>query len=179
MADQEKEEIEYSDEESGGDEFRSRVKRLKDDIAACRKEKEEYLEGWKRAKADYINVEKESRLREERTGEYMKVRVLGDFIDILDQLDQAFDSHPPEETPWTIGIGRIRDNLHAIVSRYGIEAVGTVGEVFDPRMHEAIGVEQVTDEAADDTIAQVLQKGYKMGEVTLRPAKVKVAKFEI
>jgi molecular chaperone GrpE len=73
------------------------------------------------------------------------------------------------------GLRGVREQMESVLDRYGIERVGTVGEVFDPERHEAVGVLD-SDEHADRSVVEVARSGYAAGDRVLRPAQVIVAR---
>ena len=72
------------------------------------------------------------------------------------------------------GVELINRQLGGVLESLGVEAVPTVGELFDPHVHEAVATEE-TDEFEPDTVTQEMQRGYRLGDKLLRPAMVKVA----
>ena len=170
---EEKDEIEIVDDEG---EALAKIVKLKRTLAECRVAKEEYLAGWQRAKADYINSERTFREREERTVARAYEKILTDLLSIIDSFDNAFASHPPD-SPWVSGIRSIHDQARAILGRYDVRVIETDGAVFSPRLHEAIEVINTDDESKDGEIIAELQKGYMIGDAVLRPARVRVAHY--
>ncbi|MBN9184658.1 MAG: nucleotide exchange factor GrpE, partial [Microbacterium sp.] len=90
---------------------------------------------------------------------------------VLDDLDRA-EKHGDlvEGTPFFA----IAEKIRAVVERMGVTTYGAAGEVFDPQQHEAI-FQQPTPGVAEPTILEVVETGYRLGSVELRPAKVVVA----
>jgi molecular chaperone GrpE len=146
-------------------------------LAALRKEVEEYLDGWQRARAEFANYKR----RTEREMAQIRQRVKGDVLvqvlPILDDLERALRDRPVEgETAsWASGVELIYRKLLAIVENEGVEEIETHGESFDPNIHEALSHEE-SEDYQEGEIIDVLQKGYRMGDRVLRPALVRVAK---
>jgi molecular chaperone GrpE len=130
----------------------------------------EHLADLKRVTAEYANY----RRRTEATRQVEKDRAFGDVVKqllpVLDDLDRA-EKHGDlaEGGPLT----SIAQKLRAIVERFGVVGYGVAGEPFDPERHEAIFQKSNTDVTAP-TVADVVEKGYQVGDVTLRVAKVVV-----
>lgn len=154
------------------------LRTLREKLNACLAEKQEYLAGWQRAKADYVNARKgeveriEFRVAEER------LRVLSSVLAALDSFEVAIggeESWGKVDAVWRTGVERIYEQLRGILGEYGVEPFGETGEVFDPRRHEPVTTVQTGDASLDNTVAQVIQRGYatRDGE-TLRPARVTV-----
>lgn len=156
----------------GGD-AGAKVVKLKAELEKVKAEKQEYLDGWQRAKADYVNALK--RFEEEKKGALSMGRTItvGAFIPVIDSLNRAEASG---EIPEAFqGIAR---QLHEAVKSLGISQFGAVGEAFDPGQHEALGQDMTEDKEKDDTITAILEPGWKSKEMVIRPAKVRVAHFE-
>jgi molecular chaperone GrpE len=150
-----------------------KIEKLKLEIEKIKKERQEYLDGWQRAKADYVNAIKrgdEEKKRERERGLESAVEAL---LPAFDALERA-KSHG--EVPE--GFAAIAKQLEAGFKAVGLEALGEMGEAFDPAKHEAYGQDKVEDKAQDDHITAVLEPGYKLGERVIRPAKVRVGHFE-
>lgn len=156
----------------GGD-AGAKVTKLKAELEKVKAEKQEYLDGWQRAKADYVNALK--RFEEEKKNALAMGRVVtvGAFIPVMDSLERA---EAAGEVPETFkGIAR---QLHDAAKTLGLEKFGAVGEKFDPNMHEALGQDSTDDAAKDDTVTAILEPGWKSKDSVIRPAKVRVAQFE-
>lgn len=150
----------------------SKVAKVKAELEACRKEKQEYLDGWQRAKADYVNAAK--RFEEERANAVTlgKLTAVKAFIPAMDSLERAQ------------ALGEIPEAFQGIAKQladaariHGLTQYGSVGEKFNPMLHEALGQDTADSESDDDTITQVLEPGWKLQDEVIRPAKVRVAHF--
>jgi len=151
----------------------SKVTKLKKELEQVKKEKQEYLDGWQRAKADYVNAAKrfeEDRLQAVNLG---KLAVFKSFITPMDTLERARQASEIPET-----FQGIAKQLEDAAKTHGLAQFGEVGDKFDPMLHEALGQEPTDSKDKDDTIALVFEKGWKVGEMVIRPAKVRVAAFE-
>jgi molecular chaperone GrpE len=131
---------------------------------------------WQRTQADFINYKRRS--EEERyagqasAAEALLRKVLG----VADDLARALE-HVPEDqqaSAWVEGITAIERKLQAALESEGVTPVKSVGETFDPRIHEAVSMEP-TDAVADGTVTRELQRGYQVRDRVLRPALVVVA----
>lgn len=147
----------------------SKVHKVKKELEQATKEKQEYLDGWQRAKADYVNVLK--RAEAERESAYAKglAKAARAFIGVLDTLDRAESAGEVPEA-----FQSVAKQLHSAATSLGLEKFGALGDAFDPTHHEALGQDVVESEDKDDTVTAVLEPGWKAGEEVLRPAKVRV-----
>ena len=103
--------------------------------------------------------------------------VLLELLPVVDNFERALSSLPKREADAAglrHGLELIHKQLKDALTKFGLEPVESVGQVFDPHLHEAVTIEP-TDEHEENTIIEEFQRGYKLGEKLLRPAKVKVA----
>lgn len=170
----EQEDIEFVSEESGVD---NRIVKLKKDLEACRRDKEEYLQGWQRAKADYNNLDRLSLQRQESQIVNVREKIAKELLDLMDGFDQAFKADVPD-SPWVQGMRNMHDKLAGILKKNDITVIDALGKKFDPHMHEALELAETTQQEQDDMVIGEFQKGYSMNGRVLRPSKVKVAHFK-
>ncbi len=151
--------------------------KIESEIEECKKEREEYLNGWKRAKADFVNYKNEELERIARIVEYREDEIISEIIMIADSFSVAAKGIPKEqieENDTIKGLFRIKDNLDGLIKKMGLEEISSLGLQFDPNFHEA--VELVEVEGENGTIIEELSKGYKRNGRVIRPAKVRVIK---
>lgn len=160
-------------EEVGDARPEEKIAKMREELAMCRQEKQEYMDGWQRAKADYVNLLK--RFETETKSSELRGRV-GAIEALLPAFDALERSKEHGEVPE--GFVAITKQLESAFKALGLEEIGVVGEKFDTTFHEALGQDMTDDEAKDDTITVVLERGWRVGSLlTLRPAKVRVAHF--
>lgn len=125
----------------------------------------------KRLQAEYANYRRRTEEQREIEIERAKGSVAKSLLPVLDDLDRA-SKHGDlaEGTPFAA----IAEKLRGVAERMGLIAYGAAGEVFDPQQHEAI-FQQPTPGATEATVLEVVEVGYRLGSVELRPAKVVVA----
>lgn len=144
-------------------------------IQQLQNEKNELENKWKRALADYHNLERQG-LREK--AEFMKMAsavVCAKFVDVLDHLEQAVSGMSEEEkkSGWAMGVVMTQKQFRDVLKEEGLYEIEADGAKFDPHFMEA--VEQV--EGEKDVVVKVLKKGYKTFEgKVVRPAQVLVGK---
>lgn len=136
-----------------------------EDIETIKKQAEEYLNGWKRAKADYLNLKKDMEAQNKEIKEWMSKIFILPLLEIMDNFDRA--------GTLDAGVESIKKQFEDFLKINRVEAMKTIGEKFDPLKHEAI--ESIAG-GEFGMIAEEMQKGYLVGEEVLRPAKVKVYK---
>ena len=156
-------------EEDGGE-----VEDLAARLADAEAQRDEYLADLRRLAADFDNYRKRS-LREQeglalRAGE----RLTAKLLPVLDDLERALDAAEQHEEAKVIeGVRLTRDSLLATLKSEGLQEIEAEG-AFDPHVHEAL-LAQPGEGAEQGAVLQVLQKGYRLGDKVLRPARVIVA----
>lgn len=153
-----------------------------DELAALQAKCDEYLNGWKRALADYQNLQKEVAAERDALGKFALASAAMTFVPIYDNFKAAFESLPDLSTvdaaklkQWLNGVEQIKKQLAETLKSLGVEEIGTVGEKFDPALHESVGEETVTDKASGEIVHEV-SSGYKINGKIWRAAKVILAK---
>ena len=164
------------DAESGDSETtegpEKKIAKMREEISACRKEKQEYMDGWQRAKADYVNALK-------RFGEDTKSAELKGKIKAVETLLPAFDAleRAKEHGEIPEGFLAIAKQIESAFAALGLEEAGKKGDKFDPALHEAFAQDAAESIETDDTVTAVLEKGWRVNGSVIRPAKVRVAHF--
>lgn len=152
------------------------LKKLREKLKVCEKEKKEYLDGWQRMRADYANVKKDE---EKSRGEMIKFAAEGlvdDLIPVLDSFSMAFGNKEAWEKVdenWRKGVEYIYAQMYSVLESRGLTEIGKEGEKVDPRTHVAIEEIPATKDEEVDTVSEVIQKGYRLHSKVIRPAKVK------
>ena len=131
----------------------------------------EYLQMAQRLQADFDNFRKRTQRENEEFKAFATAGLISELLTIEDDLDRALDS-AKEENDFVIGVRGIRQNLMKILESKGLTEIPTDGK-FDPNCHEALCVEESD---TDGDIAEVFQKGYRLGNKVLRYSKVKVTR---
>jgi molecular chaperone GrpE len=153
--------------------FSDKIKKIKEELEKCRKEKEEYLTGWQRAKADLINARKDDERRNQEFARFANASLISDLLAVLDSFDLAFVNEE-KDSKFSKGVFLIKIQLEDILRKYGLGPIKTVGGKADLNMHEIVGEEKSDKE--EGIIIEELQKGYTLYGKVLRPARVKVSK---
>ena len=148
-------------------------KDLEADLSAAQQQISSLTETAKRALADLQNYRK--RVEEEKAAfvQFSNLNLIIELLPVLDNFNRAFGSVPEEimKTEWFKGALQIEQQLVSIIKKQGVaELPSSVGHKLDPAQHEAI----TTGPGEKDTVIEEYEKGYKIGEKVIRPAKVKV-----
>ncbi|MBI2041702.1 MAG: nucleotide exchange factor GrpE [Candidatus Nealsonbacteria bacterium] len=149
-------------------------------LEECEKKAAEYLAGWQRARADFLNYKKEEM---ERIAEILKYGAEEMILKILPILDnfEIIESKLPEDLKKNEnmkGILQIKKQISDFLKNQGVEEIKSVGEKFDPNWHEVVEPASAEASAGKESgvIVDEAQKGYKINGKLLRPAKVKIVK---
>jgi molecular chaperone GrpE len=139
----------------------------------------EYLIGWQRERAEFINYKKRMEREQSQGGQNAFGNAIRRYLDIADDLARALkDKNRPTEgngAIWAEGIDLIHRKMIAAFEADGVQIIETDGKFFDPNMHEAISHED-SPEHESGQIIDVIQPGYMLGERVIRPARVRVAR---
>ncbi|HEY5709104.1 MAG TPA: nucleotide exchange factor GrpE [Solirubrobacterales bacterium] len=144
-----------------------------------KRERDEYLELAKRAQADFENYRKRMAAEVQAAVGRGKAEVIREVVPVLDDLERAIqaaglDPEGDSEDGLSHGVLLVFRSLRDSLGRNGVEAVDPTGEKFDPMVHEALSTVP-TEGVESGTVVEVMQKGYKLGEQLIRPARVVVS----
>jgi len=131
------------------------------------------LAGWKKALADYQNLQKDMEKRLSSMNEYVSGNVILDLLPIFDNYQIAISHIPAEEQKqsWAIGLEHILKMWEGFLVEHGVTKINTKDAKFDPNLHESVG--QITDDNIEDQIiVEEKLAGYSANDKVLRPAKV-------
>jgi molecular chaperone GrpE len=176
-AEPEAEDIVPEDEEQDP---RAAIKKLREKLKKCTEEKQLYLDGWQRAKADLVNARKRDEEDRKQFIKFANESMVADMIPVLDSFEMAMankEAWEKADKNWRMGVEYIYSQLKKVLSENGLKEMNPVNEKFDHSHHEAVGYEPVDDEKLDHVIIDVIQKGYSLNGKILKPPKVKVGEF--
>lgn len=122
-----------------------------------------------RLQAEYVNYRRRVERDRVAMAELSLGKVLGELLPVLDDIGRARDHGELEG-----GFRRVAESLESTVAKLGLEQFGTVGELFDPNVHEAL-MHRAAPDVEEDTVVEILQPGYRLGDRILRVARVTVA----
>lgn len=146
------------------------IKKLKGKLADAEAKAKEYLDGWQRSQADFVNLRKRD---EEAKIEFIKfanVDMVSQLVPVLDSLELSLP-HGNKE------LEAVYRQLLSILKQNGLEELNPAGETFNPQQHEAVGVMPTDKKEDDHKILEVVQKGYILSGKIIRPAKVRIGEF--
>ncbi len=167
--------------EEGEVDARTTIKKLREKIKKLETEKQEYLDLSQRTRADYANFKKEVEANRVADRKFATKRFITDLLPVLDSYDMAQgnkESWEAVDKNWRMGIEYIFAQLRTVLEGEGVTQFGKVGDTFDPHLHESMEQVTVENESDNDKIMKILQNGYKMNDMILRPARVHTGHFE-
>ena len=153
------------------------IEELQEELIKEREHSAELLTGWQRAKADYSNLVKDQDKKYKETAAWANAMLMGEILPVYNHFKLAMKHVPAEakKESWLVGIEMIQKQFQDFLKKYKIEEINTVGEMFDPNLHEALTHEEKEGFEADQIFEEVAP-GYMLEDKVLMPAKVKVAK---
>jgi molecular chaperone GrpE len=178
-----------SAEASAGEEKKElNLEELKKKLDECQKLKDEYLAGWQRERADFLNYKKEEMGRIGELLKYAGTELILKLLPILDNFELAARQNFPSENlsgqekekinRVIEGFLQIKKQVLDFLKSLGIEPIDCLGKKFDPNFHEVVEEVAPAEDSAGKSgiIIEEIQKGYKFQSKVLRPAKVKISK---
>lgn len=127
----------------------------------------------KRIQAEFINYKSRAEAEKLAVMSVSKAQVIKDLLPVIDDLERAL-SHQPEDLKdhkWAEGVAKVYDRLQKQLEKLGVKKIEALNQPFDPSLHEAISVE---GEGDHQTVSEVLQNGYRLGDQIIRHTIVKV-----
>jgi molecular chaperone GrpE len=144
-----------------------------DPVAALAAERDEALDRWKRTAADFDNFRKRASREREEYVTLANERLVKELLPILDDLERALVAATEhQEAALEDGVRLVHQSLAQLLRKQGLAEIDADG-MFDPHVHEALLSQP--SEAAEGSVIDVVQKGYKLGDRVVRPARVVVA----
>lgn len=153
------------------------VKKMREKLRECVKEKQEYLDGWQRSKADFVNFRKRE---EESKGEFLKFAregVITDILPALESFHMAFankEAWEKVDPSWRTGVEYIHTQLLQILGGHGLTEIDPLNEEFDPTVHTSVGHIETDDTSKYHKIGEVLQLGYRLNGKLISSPKVRI-----
>lgn len=138
------------------------------------KERDELKDQLLRARAEFDNYRKRVARDAERTRKLAAESLIRDLLPIVDNIELALNHKDSNPDALAEGVEMVAKLFHETLARNGLEPIAAEGEVFDPELHDAM-LRQPDDSVPADTVIQEFQKGYRIGDVVLRHAKVVVS----
>jgi molecular chaperone GrpE len=152
------------------------IEELKKALAEEKSRSEANLAGWQRAQADFINYKRFTEQERIEIGKYANISLLFNFLPLIDDFERALDAIPPEQADSKLveGLKLIDRKLQDTLQKQGVMCIEALGQQFDPHIMEAVSCVK----GKKDIVIHELEKGYKLQDKLIRPAKVVVGTGE-
>jgi molecular chaperone GrpE len=164
---------------SASSELAAEVQLLRDKLEEKEAQIAKIMEAYRDLKQENKKVRQRMEQNQKRHLEKSKTEFIGQFVDVLDNLDRAIDSIENNFDADSVlqGIILLRSRLVQLLRQEGLEKIFVGGQPFDPTHSEAAAIEPVDKQAEDNIVLQELQRGYMLRGALLRPARVVVGRF--
>ncbi|MEK9131561.1 MAG: nucleotide exchange factor GrpE [Patescibacteria group bacterium] len=163
----------------------AKLKDLREKLKKSDAQKLEYLTGWQRDKAEFVNARKRDQERQKELVKYANEELILDLLPVLDSFEMAkanTEAWEKVDKNWRMGIEHIQSQILGILQKNGLTELNPIGADYSPLEQEAIEMVPLADDAAgraqDGKIVLVINKGYKLGDRVIRPPKVKVGEMK-
>jgi len=143
-------------------------------LADVKRERDEYLDLARRAKADFENYRKRASRETAEAESRGKAALARELVPSIDNLERAL-AVAEDGSEVARGVSLVHDELQASLARAGVESYDPAGEPFDPALHEAISTQPADGELGAGTVVETLERGYRLAGRVLRPARVVVS----
>lgn len=152
-----------------------KIEEIKKQLGECQKLKEEYLNGWKKAQANFLNYKKEEGEKISELMKYAGEEFILKLLPILDNIDIAEKKIPKElkDNQWVEGILTIKTQVLDFLKKEGVKEIESLGKKFDPNFQEVVEEVKKPDCESGIVIEEV-KRGYLLHNKVIRPAKVKI-----
>lgn len=154
------------------------LENLKKDLEKATTERDEYLAGWQRAKADFANYKKQSEALMKDFRVMANEGLIEELLPVLSSFEMAFSNKEAWEKAdknWRMGVEHIYSQIKGVLDQNGLKDINPIGQKFDANLHEAMKYEPIADMTKENMVISVIEKGYTLGGKLIRPAKVVVA----
>jgi molecular chaperone GrpE len=150
---------------------------LREQLQTLEQERETYLNGWRRAQADYKNLQKQMQEEKQEVIKHANEKLLNELIPAFDNFHMAL-THIPEElqdNSWVQGISYVYQDMLNTLNEQGVEIINPLNQEFNPHEQEAVEFQEQEDsDTSHQMVTRVLQVGYKLNGKVIRTARVKV-----
>lgn len=157
------------------------VKKLRANLKKALAEKQKYLTGWQKDKAEFVNARKRDQDSQKEYIKFSNENLLSELIPVLDSFNMAFankESWEKVDKNWRVGVEYISNQLKKVLEENGVTELDPMGQKFDPMRDEAVEYTPIADALQDHMITAVIQKGYSLNGKIIKAPRVKVGEFK-
>ncbi len=148
---------------------------LQNDLIKAQEEAKNHKEQYMRTLADMENLRKRTQREKEELAKFANENILREILPVMDNLERAVEHADQGDNGLVEGVQMTLTQFSQVLSRFGVTPIESMGQPFDPALHQAMGQLESADQPVN-TVVQQLQKGYQLNDRLLRPAFVMVAK---
>lgn len=159
---------------------KEKIAKLKAKIKELESEKSEYMNGWQRERADFVNYKKRMESERVETIKYANENLVSELLAVIESFDMAFSNKEAWEKvdkTWRVGVEYIHNQFLKTLKENGLAELDPIGQKFDPTNHVAEEMKKVDSEKEDGIILKVNKKGFSLnGRIIVAP-KVVVGEY--
>lgn len=148
---------------------------LEGELEAARAEQDRLASMYRRLRADFDNFKRRKEAEAVRLKETATADFILELLPVVDNLERAADAAGAGEGPLAEGVRLVLRQIHQVLEGAGVQVIPSVGQPFDPNVHEAVGQVPREEGVEAGTVVDEVLKGYRMGERVLRASMVRVA----
>lgn len=143
-----------------------------DELATVTAERDDYLDQLQRSRAEFANFRRRNDQERAQLREFVARDITAQFLPVIDDFERAMTMAPSDgsDAAFVQGVEMIQAKLYSIFERLGVSKIETLGQPFDPAVHEAVATDPGS---TGSTVVEVYQNGYRIGDTLIRPAMVK------
>ncbi len=164
-------------DERGGD----TVSKLREKLRVAIEEKQKYLDGWQRDKAEFVNARKRDEEDKKNLIKFATSNLISELIPTLDAFDMAMankEAWEKADKNWRTGVEYIYSQISNTLQNNGLTKIDPKGQVFDPTHHHSVAAVPVTEKDLDGKVIEVVAYGYTLNGKVLREPQVKVGEYK-
>jgi molecular chaperone GrpE len=157
------------------------VKKLREKLKIAIEEKQRYLDGWQRDKAEFINARKRDEEDKKNLLKFAEANLISELIPALDAFDMAMankEAWEKADKNWRTGVEYIYSQITNTLQNHGLTKIDPKGQSFDPAHHHSVAVLQVAEKDLEGKIIEVVAAGYSLNGKVIREPQVKVGEYK-
>ena len=180
-SEEDNQDIQPDDEIVSEENAQEKIKKLREALKLAQKEKEEYLTGWQRAKADNVNAKRLADAERKEMIAFSNKNLIEEILPVLASFELAIGNKEAWEKVdknWRSGVEYIYNQLKKVLSDNGLQEIDPLGKKYDPMEHEAVETVTAKTKDEDGVIVQVFSKGFSLNDKVIASPKVKVGDWK-
>lgn len=157
------------------------IKKLREKLKIAIEEKQKYLDGWQRDKAEFVNARKRDEEDKKNLLKFAEANLISEIIPALDAFDMAMankEAWEKADKNWRTGVEYIYSQISNTLQNHGLTKIDPKGEVFDPNHHHSVAVIHSENKEDDGKIIEVVAYGYSLNGKIIREPQVKVGEHK-